>query len=72
MIKRLINKFAESIKKGKEKDKERVKAKLDATVENLKESRKQIIFAINQTRDNETRKKLNQTLNKIDAQLRVL
>ena len=69
-LRSLAQKRAENIKKGKNTDLTKKVIEASVLIANLKEKRRQLMFAINNSTDNATRKELNQLLNKIDAQLR--
>ena len=71
-LKHLANKRAENVQKGKNTDLTKKVVEASIIITRLKDQRKQLIFAINNCEDKATRKEMNQLLNKIDAQLRVL
>jgi hypothetical protein len=71
-IRKIAQKRAENLQKGKNTDLTKKVVEASIIITRLKEQRKQLIFAINNCEDKVTRKEMNQLLNKIDAQLRVL
>ena len=71
-IRKIAQKRAENVQKGVNTDLTKKVVEASIIITRLKEQKKQLIFAINNSTDNATRKELNKLLNKIDAQLRVL
>jgi hypothetical protein len=71
-LRSLAQKRAENLQKGNNTDLTKKVVEASIIIARLKEQKKQLIFAINNCEDKVTRKEMNQLLNKIDAQLRVL